>query len=217
MAGGWPVHTVGTMRRNASPTWLASPAPTLFLALFAAQAGVLSLTPILPDLARDLGVSTATAGGLRVLSGVAGGVTALALVRGWRRLGLRDLIRLGALLVCLGSLFSAAAPSFPLLAAAQVAVGAGVAATLSGGVAAAAEWSRPSERSRVLSWALVGQPASWVVCMPVIGVLSDLGWRAALIFPAVAALTALIAVSGRPAEGASLPAPRCGRRCKAGR
>ena len=193
------------MRRKAFATWLASPAPTLFLALFAAQAGVLSLTPILPDLARDLGVSTATAGGLRVLSGLAGGVTALVLVRVWRRLDLRDLIRLGALLVCVGSLFGAAAPSFPLLAAAQVALGAGVAATLSGGVAAAAEWSRPSERSRMLSWALVGQPASWVVCMPVIGVLSDLGWRAALIFPAVAALTALIAVSGRPAEGASPP------------
>ena len=160
---------------------------------------------ILPDLARDLGVSMATAGGLRVLSGVAGGVTALALVRVWRRLGLRDLIRLGALLVCLGSLFGAAAPSFPLLAAAQVAVGAGVAATLSGAVAAAAEWSRPSDRSRVLSWALAGQPASWVVCMPVIGVLSELGWRAAMIPPAIAAVTALIAVCGRPAEGASPP------------
>jgi hypothetical protein len=103
--------TVGTMRRNTSPTWLASPAPTLFLALFAAQAGVLSLTPILPELARDLGVSTATAGGLRVLSGVAGGVTALVLVRVWRRLGLRDLIRLGALLIGLGSLSAPQRPA----------------------------------------------------------------------------------------------------------
>ena len=205
MARRRPLRIVRTMRSNPFPNWLASPAPTLFVALFAAQAGYLALTPILPNLARDLGVSTATAGGLRVLSGVAGGVTALALVRARRRLGLRDLIRQGAVLVGLGSLLSAAAPDFGVLAGAQVAVGAGTAAILSGGVAAAAEWSGPGERSRVLSWALVGQPAAWVVCMPVMGVLSDVSWRFALTFPAIVALIVLIAVGERPAGRVSSP------------
>ena len=49
------------------------PALILFLALFTSTAGNLVLTPILPDVARELGVSTATAGGLRIASGVGRG------------------------------------------------------------------------------------------------------------------------------------------------
>ena len=43
------------------------PALILFLALFTSTAGNLVLTPILPDVARDFGVSIATAGGLRLV------------------------------------------------------------------------------------------------------------------------------------------------------
>ena len=66
------------MMRRRSPT-SGRPALTLFLALFASQAAFLVLTPILPDVARELGVSTATAGALRIASGLAGGAVALTL------------------------------------------------------------------------------------------------------------------------------------------
>ena len=53
---------------------LRQPRVVLFAALFASQAGLLVLSPILPELARELGVSTAAAGQLRTVSGATGGM-----------------------------------------------------------------------------------------------------------------------------------------------
>ncbi len=176
------------------------PAVILFLTLFASQSGFLVLTPILPDVAHDLGVSTGTAGELRIASGLAGGAVALALAVARSPLGLRDLIVAGLLLIGVGSATAAVAPTFEVLAAAQLAVGAGNAILLSGGVAAAARWSATGERSRVLSWALLGQPASWIVGMPLIGVLAGSSWRLAMGVPLAASAIALAALAGRPAD-----------------
>ena len=55
------------------------PSTVLFASMFAAQAGFLVLAPILPEVSRELGVTTAAAGQLRLASGFAGGATALAL------------------------------------------------------------------------------------------------------------------------------------------
>jgi MFS transporter, DHA1 family, inner membrane transport protein len=176
------------------------PAQILFLALFTSTAGNLVLTPILPDVARDLGVSTATAGRLRIASGVAGGVVALTVGVAGRRLGLRDLIAAGLLLIGLGSVTGAAAPTFAVLAASQLAVGAGNALVLSGAVAAAARWSGPGERPRVLSWALLGQPASWIVGLPVIGALAGFSWRLAMCVPLAASAVALAVLATRPPD-----------------
>ena len=60
---------------------------------------LLVLSPILVDVAREFGVSTATAGQLRSISGATGGVTALVLATAARRPGLRELLSLGAALV----------------------------------------------------------------------------------------------------------------------
>jgi DHA1 family inner membrane transport protein len=70
---------------------------------------------------------------------------------------------------------------------------------LSAAVAAAAEWAPPGQRARVLSWTLLGQPAAWVVGMPLAGVVADDNWRLAwLTVPLVASLVALAAVRCRP-------------------
>ena len=45
---------------------LTGPSTVLFLCLFTSQAALLVLSPILPEVAREFGVSTATAGQLRV-------------------------------------------------------------------------------------------------------------------------------------------------------
>ena len=50
---------------------MARPGLVLFVSLFASQAGMLVLSPILPDIAREFGISTATAGQLRSISGAA--------------------------------------------------------------------------------------------------------------------------------------------------
>ena len=48
----------------------------LFLCLFAGQAGLIALSPVLVEVASYLGVSTAAAGQLRTISGLAAGLTA---------------------------------------------------------------------------------------------------------------------------------------------
>jgi predicted MFS family arabinose efflux permease len=169
----------------------------LFLCLFAGQAGAIALSPVLAQVARDLGVSTAAAGQLRTVAGLAAAVTALALSRLGVRVALGRQLLGGAILLALGSLASAAAPGIGLLAAAQVPVGAGIAILTTAGTLAAAEWVPSERRSATLSWALIGQPAAWIVGMPLVGAAGEQSWRYAwLVFPFAAALLAAAAVSG---------------------
>lgn len=170
----------------------------LFLCLFAGQAGAITLSPVLVEVARDLDVSTAAAGQLRTIVGLVAGVTALALGRLGGRLTLGRQLLGGSALLALGSLASAAAPGIGLLAAAQVPVGAGIAILTTAGTLAAAEWVPSERRAATLSWALIGQPAAWIVGMPLLGAACGQNWRHAwLVFPLVAALIAGAAVAGR--------------------
>jgi DHA1 family inner membrane transport protein len=155
------------------------------------------LTPVLVEVARDFDTSTSTVGQLRAITGLVAGSTALLLGALAARIPLRNLLLTGTALLALGSIVGAAAPSFVVLALAQVPVGVAVALLLSAGVAGAAEWATPEQRPGVLSWALAGQPAAWIVGMPLVGALADTSWRlAVLILPLVGALLAAFALSG---------------------
>jgi len=182
---------------------LTRPSPVLFLCLFVSQAALLVLSPVLPELARELGVSTATAGQLRSLSGLTGGATAVLLAVAPRRPGLRDLLTAGAALVAAGSALSAAAPSFALLAAAQGLAGVGIGLLVAVGIAAAGEWPPAEQRAGVLAWAIAGMPAAWIAGMPVVGILAHISWRAAWLVPTVVALAAVATIRRRPADRAS--------------
>jgi MFS transporter, DHA1 family, inner membrane transport protein len=172
-------------------------AALLFVCLFAVQSAFLTIAPILPELSKDFGVSTAAGGQLRSVSGLAGLAAALVAIVLRRRIGVRRMLTVGLTALTAGALLSSAAPSFPALAAAQVPVGLGLAFVLAGGLAAAAEWSAPDDRPRVLAWALLGQPGAWVAGMPVIGLVADLDWRLAFAIPFTAAATGLVAVRRR--------------------
>ncbi|HEX6651936.1 MAG TPA: MFS transporter, partial [Thermoleophilaceae bacterium] len=178
-------------------------AALLFTCLFAVQAAFLTIAPILPELSKDFGVSTAAGGQLRSVSGLAGLAAALIAIAFRHRIGVRRLLLSGLTALTAGALLSSAAPSFAALAAAQVPVGFGLAFVLAGGLAAAAEWSAPGERPRVLAWALLGQPGAWVVGMPLIGLVADVDWRLAFAIPFTAAATALVAVRRRAQGGES--------------
>jgi len=180
----------------------------LFLCLFAAQAGAIALSPVLAEVARDLDVSTATAGQLRTIAGLVAGVTALALGRLGARVALGRQLLGGSMLLALGSLASAAAPGIGLLAAAQVPVGAGIAILTTAGTLAAAEWVPRERRAATLSWALIGQPAAWIVGMPLLGAAGERSWRwACLAFPLAASLLAGAAVARRSAAPRTSAAP----------
>jgi DHA1 family inner membrane transport protein len=170
----------------------------LFLCLFAGQAALIAMSPVLADAASDLDVATATAGQLRTITGLAAGITALGLGAVTARVGLGRQLLAASALLALGSLASAAAPTFALLAAAQLPVGVAVAVLTTAGTLAAAEWVPPERRTRVLSWALVGQPAAWIVGMPLIGLVGERSWRYGwLALPLAASVLAAVLVARR--------------------
>jgi DHA1 family inner membrane transport protein len=170
----------------------------LFLSLFAAQAAVIALSPVLTEAASDLHVSAAAAGQLRTITGLAAGITALILGAVAGRVGLGRQLLAASVLLAVGSIASAAAPSFALLACAQLPVGVAVAVLTTAGTLAAAEWVAPELQTRTLSRALVGQPAAWIVGMPLIGALGKFSWRYGwLALPLAAAVAAAILVAPR--------------------
>ena len=165
----------------------------LLSALAASQAALVVLNPLLPDVARDLDVSIATAGQLRTVSGLAAGAAALTTGLLAARVGLRGLM-LGALVILgIGSLVSGAAPTFAVLAVAQAVVGVGIGVSYAAAIAATAEWSTAANRSRVLALTLLGPPLAWIVGMPLVGLLGEISWRLAwLTVPVSMALVATV-------------------------
>ena len=174
-------------------------AATLLVALAASQAALIVLNPVLPEIADDLGVSVATAGQLRTVSGLVAGATALATGLLAASVGLRELLGAGLAVLALGSLLSAVAPGFTVLAIAQALVGAGIGISYSGAVAAVAEWAEEAERSRVLSVVLLGPPLSWVVGMPIVGLVGERSWRLAwVVVPLAISVVACLLLARRP-------------------
>jgi predicted MFS family arabinose efflux permease len=171
----------------------------LFLCLFAGQAGLIVLTPVLSEVADDLNVSTAAAGQLRTVSGLTAGLAAILLGTVGRGVSLRRVLMGGAAGLALASVVSAVAPNFAVLALGQAFLGVSVSALLVGATVAAAEWVPRQHRTRVLSWALVGPPAAWIVGMPLNGAIGEIDWRWTwLALPLGAALVAGVAVALRP-------------------
>lgn len=190
--------TAVAIRARMRPRAYAGTSAVLFLALFAGQAGLIAVSPVLAELASDLGVSTALAGQLRMFTGLVAGVAALGLASVAGRIGLGTQLFTGAVLVAVGSLASAVAPTFLLLAAAQAPIGVGVALVTTAGTVAAAEWVPDEHRTRVLSWALVGQPAAWIVGMPLVGAVGETSWRLGfVVLPFAGALVAAAALLRR--------------------
>lgn len=170
-----------------------------FAGLFAAQTGVLILAPLLPELAADLDVSVAAAGQLRTVTGFVAAIGALMIGLFALRLGLRALLVGGLALLAAGAVLSAVAPTFGALAAAQVIVGLGIAATYPAAMAGSVEWSRPEHRTAALATALLGPPLAWLVMLPLVGVTAENGWRWAWLLPAGLAMLAVALALRLPA------------------
>jgi predicted MFS family arabinose efflux permease len=175
------------------------PALTLALCLFANQAGMLVLSPILLDVARDFGVSTAAAGQLRSISGAVAAVTALCIGYLAARIGLRRLLLAGLVTMALAAGLAAASPSFAVLALSQALLGIAIGVLLSCGIAGATAWIPPARRADALSAVLSGQAAAWLVGMPVVGLVGEVSWRLAwLALPLAAAIPAFVLATGLP-------------------
>jgi DHA1 family inner membrane transport protein len=173
---------------------------TLMTALAASQAALVVLNPLLPDVARELGVSVASAGQLRTVSGFAAGIAALAVGLLATRFGLRELLVGAVVTLACGSLVSALAPDLAVLIGAQAVAGIGIGISYSAAVAATAEWSSAENRSRVLALTLLGPPVAWIVGMPLVGLVGEISWRLAwIVVPVAMAVVAIALLLRRPA------------------
>ncbi|MGH2734978.1 MAG: MFS transporter [Actinomycetota bacterium] len=192
-------------------TFALRPAPVLFAAMFASQAALLTLSPLLTEVAAEFATNPEVVGQLRSISGLSAGVVAVWLALGRaHRWPLRSMLLTSLLLLAGGAALSAAAPGLVLLTIAQLPTGAGVAIALSAALAAAGAWASPAERTRVLSWALAGQPIAWVVGMPLIGAAAASDWRLAfVVVPFAASLVALALVSMHPRDEHKPSRARC--------
>jgi predicted MFS family arabinose efflux permease len=171
---------------------------TLMTALAASQAALVVLNPLLPDVARELDVSVASAGQLRTVSGFAAGVAALAVGLLATRFGLRELMLGAVATLAFGSVVSALAPDLEVLIAAQALAGLGIGVSYSAAVAATAEWSTAANRSRVLALTLLGPPLAWIVGMPLVGLVGEISWRLAwIVVPVSMAVVAIGLLLGR--------------------
>ena len=172
---------------------------TLLAALAASQAALIVLNPLLPDVASDLGISIATAGQLRTVSGLAAGLAALSSGLFAARVGLRELLLGGVGVLVAGSVVSAVAPNFPVLVGAQALTGLGIGVSYSAAVAATAEWATAENRSRILALALLGPPLAWIVGMPLVGIVGEASWRLAwLVVPVAMAIGAILLLLRHP-------------------
>lgn len=185
------------------------PSVILFASLFAAQASLLVVSPILPQVAKEFGVSTATAAQMRSVSGITAGIVALILAARGDRYRLTRLLTAGLTLLGAGALVSAATPSFFVLMAAQFVTGLGLALVLSGGLAASEAWAAAGESTRLLSWALIGQPMAWIVGQPLVGLVAGSNWRWAWI--AVPFTSSAVALGTVVARDRTIPVG--GREC----
>lgn len=175
-------------------------ATTLSACLFASQAGTLVLTPILVEVAADFDVSTATAGQLRTISGAVAAATAICVGYLAGRLGLNRLLLAGLVTLAFAAALSAVAPTFAVLAIAQVPLGIAIAVLLSSGVAGTTAWIRPDRRADALSAAFSGQAIAWLVGMPLVGAVGEVSWRLAWVaLPLAATVPALVLAAGLPA------------------
>ena len=120
---------------------------------------------------------------------------------GVSRIRLRALLWVGLALIAAGSTLSFVAGSVGVLLVGQAFTGAASSIVMAAGVAAAAAWSEPANRGRVVAWTLVGAPAAWVVAMPVIGVAAQADWHLAFAVPAAAAGAAGVALARVRARG----------------
>jgi predicted MFS family arabinose efflux permease len=83
----------------------------------------------------------------------------------------------------------------------QALVGAGASVLVTTATTATGEWAAPEARTRLLSLALIGSPASWIVGMPLIGMLGGASWRYGVVaLPVPAALVAAVFAARAPRE-----------------
>ncbi len=162
---------------------------------FSIGTGEFVIMGLLPEVARDMGVSIPQAGHLisaYALGVVVGAPVLAVLAAHWGR---RALLMALMTVYALGNFASALAPGFGALAALRLVSGLphgtyfGVAALV------AAALARPNQRARAVGWVMLGLTSATLVGVPIAATLGEhFGWRAAFAFVGAIAVAAVVMV-----------------------
>lgn len=174
--------------------------PTLMLAAFVSGLQPVILGPLLPNIARDFGVSPAAAGQLATVTALTAAATALLAVPLVDRFARRTILRVEAAILIAAILLSAFAPGLGWLFAARIAVGIGTALILSTSLAAVGDLAfDPVRRNRAIGLITASASAAVVLGLPVLAALgARVGWRGAFVAAVVPAAAVLLGTRALP-------------------
>lgn len=162
------------------------------IATIASQSSMASVPLLFVAIGRDFNLSIGTVGQIRSVSAASAVLCTLLVGGAIHRHGARAVMILGGLLGAAGAGVCAGAPSFAVLAAGQVIVGAGICCLLASGFAGAGEFFSPETRDWAIGWVVALQSLAWIVGVPLVGLLADhVSWRAGFAVPAAFSLIAM--------------------------
>ncbi|GHH01237.1 Cmx/CmrA family chloramphenicol efflux MFS transporter [Streptomyces rubradiris] len=190
----------------------------LGLAVFAQGTSEFMLAGLVPDIARDLGVSVPTAGTLTsgFAVGMVVGAPAAALLARRRPSRQSLLVFLGVFLAA--HVVGALTPDFSVLLATRVVAALANAGFLAVGLTAATGMVAPDAKGRATAVLLGGTTLACVAGVPAGAVLGQLlGWRSAFWAVALVSAPALVAIARSVPRGpaAGGPVPRAGKELRA--
>lgn len=196
-------HSADTSAQSHPSTLRLTVVGPLMLGVAVVGSQMFIVSPLLPDMARDLGVTASTIGASVAGGSLATGVMAALAAPFLDRYPRRNVLISGLLLLALAVLGVALAPTALLFGVAFAAAGAVSGILLPTTYAIASDIAAESERGRLLGLVLLGWSVSFLL-QPFVAELGDtLGWRGAYGVVAAAAVLAALLDLGLPARRAS--------------
>lgn len=155
----------------------------LSLGAFAWAVNFMVLSPLLPFIASDFGVSDAAVGQLATVYGLVAGLTALLNAPLMDRYTRPDLLRFGCGMLALGIVLAAASPAFGWLFVGRVVAGVGAAFVMPASLAAAGDIFQDSaRRNRAIGSIIAATGLSAALGAPILTqIAAYAGWRWAML------------------------------------
>jgi predicted MFS family arabinose efflux permease len=149
---------------------------------------------LLPQIARDLGVTPGTAGLMVTIPGVIAAISAPGMMLGAGRIDRRHVLLMLSVLLLASNLISAFASSFPFMLLGRAILGASLGGFWTLALAAAGRLVRPQDAARATAMILTGVTCATVIGVPLGTFIAGLvSWRASFMATGVLVAVALAA------------------------
>jgi predicted MFS family arabinose efflux permease len=147
---------------------------------------------VLPQVARDLGVTSGTAGLMVTIPGVIAAISAPGMMLGAGRIDRRHILLMLSVLLLASNLISAFAPSFAVMLLGRAMLGASLGGFWTLALAAAGRLVRPQDAARATAMILAGVTCATVIGVPLGTFIAGLAsWRASFMATGVLVAIAL--------------------------